>query len=387
MDVLNPVQDMFGDFQLTDLVSSRIREEMPDDTNIVIINIAELDRAGIAQQINIINQCRPKVIGIDSFFRRLKPNNPHGDSLLANAFSETENLILVSKLHYQDSLNVFDSLETSHPIFMKNAMTGSANLLTEGEEKFRTAREFCPYDTIATGNKRGWIEPFFAVKVAEVYRPGSTQMVKSRGNELETILYRGNIYGTKAKFAVIDAQDILDNNFLPEFLANKIVLMGYMGRELGTSENIWDIDKFFTPLNDKYVGKAIPDMYGIVVHANIVSMILNHHFVDESDPWLDFLLGFLFCFSSVVAFNFALNWAPQLFDPITKVVQLVLILVLIYIEVQIYRKSYFRVDFGIALAAIALAPDLLEIYLHIIKRFVTFLAEKTYIHKKIIEEK
>ena len=382
LDVLNPVQDMFGDFQLTDLVSSRIREEMPDDTNIVIVNIAELHRAEIAEQVHIINQCHPKVIGIDSFFRKLKPKHPEGDSLLAKAFEEVKNLILVSKLHYNDTLKTFDSLETSHPIFMRNTMTGSANLLTEGEESFRTARMFSPFDTIASGSRKGWVEPFFAVKIAEAYRPGALNIVRDRGNELETILYRGNVYGAKAKFAVIDAQDILDSNFLPEFLTNKIVLMGYMGRELGTSENVWDIDKFFTPLNDKYVGKAVPDMYGIVVHANIISMILNHHFVDESEGWMDFAIGIIICFASVVAFHFALRRVPQLFDPVTKLVQLALIIVLIFIEVQIYRKVHFRVDFGIALAAIALAPDLLEIYLHLIKRFYIFVTEKVYIHPK-----
>lgn len=387
LDALNPVQEMFGDFQLTDLVSSRIREEMPDDTNIVIINIGELDREGIAKQIEIINKCRPKVIGIDAFFYDLKPENIRGDQLLAEAFLKTPNLVLVSKLFYHDSLNIFDSLITSHSYFMKNVQTGSANLVTEGEEKFRTARVFSPFDSIVKPNGKGWIEPFFAVKVAELYRSGSSSIVKSRGNELETILFRGNIYGVKAKFPVIDAYDILDSNFLPEFLTNKIVLMGYLGKELGYSENIWDEDKFFTPLNDKYVGKAVPDMYGLVVHANIVSMILNNHFVDESPLWLDFLFGIVFCFMSVVAFHVALNRMPQLFDPITKVIQLFLILGLIYLEVQIYRKQYFRIDFGIALAAIALAPDLLEIYLHLIKRFVLFLSKNRYIHTKFFQKK
>lgn len=386
LDVLNPVQDMFGDFQLTDLVSSKIREEMPDDTSIVIINIADLHRDEIAQQVHIINQCHPKVIGVDSFFRKLKPKHPEGDSLLAKAFGEVENLVLVSKLLYSDSLKTFDSLETSHPLFMKNAMTGSANLLTEGDSSLRTARTFSPFDTINGGRRKGWVESFFAVKIAELYRPGSLKLVESRGNELETILYRGNIYGTKAKFASIDAHDILEGNFLPEFLTNKIVLMGYMGKELGISENVWDEDKFFTPLNDKYVGKAVPDMYGIVVHANIISMILNRHFVDESEGWIDFAMGLIICFTSVVAFHFALRRVPQLFDPVTKLVQLALIIVLIFIEVQIYRKTYFRLDFGIALAAIALAPDLLEIYLHLIKRFFIFVAEKVYIQRKIKEK-
>ncbi len=382
LDILNPVQDMFGDFQVTDLVSSKIREEMQQDTNVVVINIGDLDRGQIAQEIRTINKCQPKVIGIDAFFRKLKPNSPQGDSLLAQALSETKNMVLVSKFHYNDTLNLYDSLETSHPLFMKHVMTGAANLLTEGKEKFRTARQFAPFDTITHGRLKGYVEPFFAVKLAEIYRPGSSKRLVERNKELETIVYRGNIYGDKLKFTVIEGQDILDEYFDPQTLKGKIILMGYMGRELPLEENIWDEDKFFTPLNEKYVGKAVPDMFGVVVHANIISMVLYDHYVNESPPWVEGFLGLLFCFCSVVAFRFALDWAPQLFDPITKLAQLILIIVLVFAEGQIYRRTFFKIDFGIALAAIALAPDLLEIYLHLIKRFVTFLTEKAYIHIK-----
>jgi CHASE2 domain-containing sensor protein len=382
LDILNPVQDMFGDFQVTDLVSSKIREEMPQDTNVVVVNIGALNRAQIAEQIRMINKCNPKVIGIDAFFNELIPEHPVGDSLLAKAFLETKNLVLVSKFHYNELLDDYDSLLTSHPNFMKHTMTGAANLLTEGETKFRTARKFAPYDTIHAGSLKGHCEPFFAVKLAEIYRPGSTASIQQRKKELESIIYRGNIYGDKVKFTVIGAQDLLDGYFDPEVLKNKIVLMGYLGKEFALDENIWDEDKFFTPLNQKYVGKAVPDMFGVIVHANIISMILYNHYTNESPPWAEGLLGLLLCFCSVVAFHFVLDWAPQLFDPITKLVQLILIIVLIFLEAQVYRRTFFKIDFGIALVAIALAPDLLEIYIHLIKRFITFLVEKTYIRNK-----
>ena len=384
-DALNPVQDMLGDFEITDLVSSRIREEQAEDTNIVIINIGDLDREGIAQQIRIINSCDPKVIGIDSFFRRLKSSNPHGDSMLASAFAEAKNLVLVTKLHYNDTTRIFDSLETSHPIFVKNASAGSANLITEGEEKFKTARVFSPFDTVL--GRKMLIDTFFAVKLAEIYKPGSAKVVSDRKKDIEFIRYKGNIYGVKAKYFTIEAQDIIDGNFLPELLKNKIILMGFLGNEIGNSENIWDVDKFFTPLNDKYVGKATPDMFGVVVHANIISMILNKSFVNQSNKWIEYLISIILCFISVVTFHFVLEWIPQLFDPFTKAIQLIAIVVLIYCEMVIYYKQSFKIDLGIALGAIALAPDLLEIYLHLVKKFVTFLVDKAYITKKILKVK
>ncbi|MBC7389406.1 MAG: CHASE2 domain-containing protein [Opitutaceae bacterium] len=383
-DALNPVQDMFGDFEITDLVSSRIREEQQEDTNIVIINIGTFDRATIAQQVKIVNTCQPKVIGIDSFFRKLKPTNPEGDSALEKAFSEVKKLVLVTKLHYNEDSKFFDSLETSHPIFLKNATGGSANLITEGEEKFRTARVFSPFDTVIAAKQV--IDTFFAVKLAEIYKPGSAKLLSDRNNEIESIRYKGNIYGIKAKYFTIEAQDILDGNFLPDLLKNKIIIMGFLGREIGNSENIWDEDKFFTPLNDKYVGKAVPDMFGVVVHANIISMILNNTFVNETPKWIEYLLTFCLCFVSVVLFHFVLDWIPQLFDPFTKFLQFLAILILIGVEMFIYYKHSFRVELGIALGAIALAPDLLEIYLHVIKKFVTYLIKKVYITNKMVKQ-
>lgn len=385
IEILSPIQDVFSDFQITDLAASKIREEMPEDTNIVLINIGQLNREQLAQELVIIAGCKPKVIGIDAFFRR--PKDPQGDSLLARAMEQIENLVLVSKLHYNDTMGRFDSLERSHPMFLTNASTGFANLITEGENSFRTARTFSPFDTITAGLMKGRVEKFFALQVADIYKPGASNELENRrkdgGYDSEIIWYRGNIYGLKSKYYAIDAQDILDSNFLPSLLANKIVLMGFMGNEILTGENIWDFDKFFTPLNDKYVGKAVPDMFGVVVHANIISMILHNHYVNVSNIWLDVLVGFLFCFFSVVAFHFVLEWLPQLFDPITKLAQFALIIGLTFLQAYIYLKLSFKLDFGIALLAIALAPDLLEIYLHLLKRFVILLYKKIYIRGKI----
>ena len=383
-DALDPIQKMFGDFELTDMVSSQIRAEQSEDTNIVLVNISDFDRGRIAEEINIINAYKPKVIGIDAFFKQLKSNNPQGDSALAAALNNVENLVLVTKLLYNDSSKVFDSLETSHPFFLQNAKLGSANLITEGEESFRTARVFSPFDTVLSS--KTIIDTFFAVKIAEIYKTGSIKVVSKRDNDIEEIRYKGNIYGVKAKYFTIDAQDILDGNFSPDLLKNKIILMGYLGREVGNSENIWDEDKFFTPLNDNYVGKAVPDMFGVVVHANVISMILNQTFVDILPNWIKYLITIILCFVSVVVFHSILTTIPQLFDPITKALQLVILIILIGIEVLIFYKLSFKFDLGLALGAIALAPDLLEIYLHIIKKFVTFLIKKASSTPKVSQQ-
>jgi CHASE2 domain-containing sensor protein len=378
-EIFNPVSDMFGDFEITDLVSSKIEEETPEDTNIVLVNIGNLTRAEIAAEIDVINKYEPKVIGIDAFFR--KPKEDEIDMPLQAAFSNTKNLVLVSKLHYNDRTDNFDSLETSNPKFVQFAQTGHANFITEGDEMFRTARTFVPFDTVNIHQKRKEVEPAFASKIVKIFDPNAYKYLTERQNEIETIRYRGNIFGARRKFYVIDIDDVLQENFEPSLIRNKIVLMGYMGERVPETKNTWDNDKFFTPLNSKYVGKAFQDMFGVVVHANVISMILHQDYINESSELMSFIIGFLMCFFSVVLFHLVLEWTPQLFDPVTKGFQLVIIVILNFIVAYLFLVKNFKIDFGIALIAIALAPDLLEIYLHLIKRPLTFLLNKVYIRK------
>src|SRR5690606_41931860 len=55
LDFLDPIGDALDDMELTDIVFSRIREHPGADTNIVVVNVGNLSRDGIAEQINILN--------------------------------------------------------------------------------------------------------------------------------------------------------------------------------------------------------------------------------------------------------------------------------------------------------------------------------------------
>jgi len=376
-EVFSPISDMFGDFEITDLVSSRIEAETPEDTNIVLVNIGNLSRKEIAAQIEIINKYNPKVVGLDAFFRKHKGDEL--DAPLETAFSKTHNLILASKLHYNEIIDEFDSLEHSHDKFVRYARTGHTNFITEGETMFRTARTFVPFDTVKYKNGIEVSVPAFATKIVEIFNPNSFQTLAKRGNAIEIIRYRGNIFGARRKFYVIDIDDLIQGNFSPSLIRNKIVLMGYLGDRVPSSKNTWDVDKFYTPLNSKYVGKAFQDMFGIVVHANVISMILHKDYIDESSELLSITLGFIICFFSVAIFHLIFQRVPLLFDPISKAFQLVLIVILNFIVAYLFLQKNYKVDLGIALIAIALAPDLFEIYLQLIKRGITFLFKKVYI--------
>ena len=74
-------------------------------------------------------------------------------------------------------------------------------------------------------------------------------------------------------FTTISTQEILNASVDLNLLNGKIVLIGFCGSENGMT--VID-DKHFTPLNDNYAGKSLPDMYGIYIHANIISGYLNN---------------------------------------------------------------------------------------------------------------
>ena len=67
-DAFDPVGKAFGDMELTDITFSQLREDPIIDENVVIVNIGNLSRAGIAQQIMNISACKPRVIGLDIIF-------------------------------------------------------------------------------------------------------------------------------------------------------------------------------------------------------------------------------------------------------------------------------------------------------------------------------
>jgi len=213
IDFLNPISQAIGDFEITDIVFSKIRKEQPPDTQLVIVNIGNLSRNEIAQQINRINFFNPKVIGVDAFFRNEK--NSGQDSSLEKALANTKNLVMVSELSQLNSKSgFFEKLSGSHPKFLRNATTGFANLISE-TGTFRTIRRFLP--SIKVSEKQ---EVSFPVKVSTLFNPGKTEKFLSRKNETEIINYRGNF----RHFYFLDAEQVLDSLIRLDFIKDKIVI-------------------------------------------------------------------------------------------------------------------------------------------------------------------
>ncbi len=372
-NLFDPIGDALGDMQFTDVVFSRLRETPKADTNVVLVNLGNLNRRGIAQEINIITKYHPKVIGVDARFLAPKPDTI-GDMMLQGAIlnaKENSNIVLGCKLEgYNNNTNLWDSMAYSIPMFSDNATYNSyVNLITDNtaqsQDAPKTTRVFMPeYNFKGDKNKQ---QLSFAVRIADVYNPEVTQKFLARKNNTEVINYRGNYvasgYNNKIaqQFFALDVDDIFNENFVPSVLNNKIVLVGFMGSNFSNNDKEFE-DKFYTPMNKQYAGKAYPDMYGVVIWANIISMILHQDYVNVLPIWLETSVGIIIVFFNIMFFSVLYRKMSRWYDGLTKMIQLIELMLLLFLIIMFFHWFSLKLNLTLAFAGIGLAGDGLEFF-------------------------
>ncbi len=375
-DFLDPIGDALSGYEVTDQVFSNPQwREVPDvDDNVVVVNVGNLSRAEIAQQLSIINSFKPKVIGLDLIFRNLK-SDTLGDLMLANALANSPNIILYQKLldpFEEGGKNeaLWHNAEYSHPIFTQNHPTAFVNLNNEtagaNQFDFKSCRSFFPkqyiYDSITQKTDTVYA---FAVALAKYLNPKNVATLLDRNNNEEVVNYSGNVmdYGRTrlgTRFFAIDAYQLLDTMFTPDLIKDKIVLMGVMGNSFDDKYTVED--KYFTPLNSIQAGRANPDMYGVVVHANIVSMILNNSYIDSMGEYTSYIIAFLICFFNVLIFTIIYQKYSKWYDGATKLLQLTQALIFVFMIILFFHYFSYKLNLTYTIIVVLLAGDVLEVY-------------------------
>jgi CHASE2 domain-containing sensor protein len=379
MDWLDPVGQMLSDFDLTDVVFSKARQDNDKafEDQVILVNIAD-DRPTIAAQLRLINRLNPKVVGIDAFF--FKAKSPALDSPLVNALRETRNLVLGSQLVFSDTETKDPQpvdIRMSHPMFVAHAKTGFVNQVTE-EMESRTIRRFKP--------RTEWKgKPYytFGAVIAEAYKPGSIRMLDQRNQQEEFINYRGNIYFDRriqnttsaqmkesqfVKFMHFEQEQLFSQAFMemdPQAnpIKDKIVLIGEFDTR---KETITDM--FYTPLNSHYVGKSYPDMYGVVIHANIISMLIREDYINRMPEWLGLLISLILLHANVAFLVMLHDRAEVWYDLSARALQIILVFSVFISIIFCFYKFDFVLEFNLLIVAILVSGDLIEIYLDIMKR-------------------
>jgi len=135
----------------------------------------------------------------------------------------------------------------------------------------------------------------FASQIAKHYLNDKWQKFgyNNRLKRTNTIKFFGN----DSSFQYLDFEDFLYQE-KKIILKDKIVIQGYLGNPTGSRTDI--ADKFFTPLNKYFAGKTDRDMFGVIIHANIVNMLINNDFMlTFSTFWLG-VITFLTMFFSTI---------------------------------------------------------------------------------------
>jgi CHASE2 domain-containing sensor protein len=388
-DAFDPVGQALSDFEMTDYAFSNLRPDPKFEDRIVLVNIGKLTRLELAQQLSIVSSYKPRVIGIDSFFNC---EGGYYDTLncpqlldtmsnvfLSSAIEQAGNVVLVSKLLQTKSLirtgdvDLYDSMEYSDPMFMQFARPGFANLPTDAkyQEDVKLCRSFFP-----KVNVNGIDQYAFSVAMAMMYDSTKTAKLLKRNRVEELVNFRGNFEiqevrvqdenksdvessGFTGMFSALDISQVMNEEFDSTFLKDKIVIMGYLGDYFGDPS--WD-DKFFTPLNKKVAGRANPDMFGPVVHANIVAMILNEDYIEEISEETQYAIAFISCLLIVSLFVVIDEKLPTWFDALSVIIQVVLILLTSGLVVYAFAFWGVKLDLSITLAATAFVGPSYDIF-------------------------
>lgn len=368
-DVLKPLSQALKDFEMTDLIYARRvaadgstynlqDDHAAADTNIVLVNIGTLDREGIAAEVEVINAQKPRLIAIDTVFEQ--PTTAKADSLLAAALGQVEHLILGVNI-YQSSNNQKDSLGCYYAPLYANAQKAALGFASGGRNK--VTRDFYPIHQIGDS-----LIPSFAAQMAKIAYPHAYEHLQERNNTKERINYRR----TDLQYITLDVQDI----FNPELAVNlkdKVVILGYMGQQLGTQS--WEV-KYYTPLNEKYIGKTAPDMFEAAIHANTLSMIKDGDYLNQMPQWLCVLLGIALCLLNVRLFLWVNQWFSRWYDAVTKLLQFIEIALLLYVVLLVFSYFHYKIDLTLGLTALLFAGDLLEVYTSVVKNFALLLKTK-----------
>lgn len=415
LSFLDPVGDAFEDVEISDVVYSqmgknrdlRLREDgvtPQENSEIVIINVggADKSRRDIAAMVNVAAEGGAKVIALDVFFEYMKPDTM-GDYMLQDAFKNFDNLVLVNKLlDYNDTTGNYSTIKESENFFNQHAINGFANMVTkfddteEKENGFKVCRKFL---TKAIHEETKDEVLAFPLKVCQLYDSTSLNVIKKRDRLQESIDFVGNIWTPfpqgylpefykfdqidkwkKQHFPVIEHNCVINRFYemigmgkaFPQwgsveldFFKNKIVLIGYVGDriDIDTGE-----DKFFTPLNEKYIGKANRDMYGIVVHANIISTILGDRYSSEMADWQGHLFGIFLVYLVFAMFRPIYDDFKVWYDGVTKTMSLILSMFILFVIGWLFAEYDYKLKLeAIYFGCILLAGDFLEIYYGLIR--------------------
>ncbi len=342
------------DIDFTDLYYY-YRPKPKPDTNIVVVNIGVLNRAELAGLFKIISENKPKAIGIDILFDE-EAEVTAGTEMLSEVFKHITNAVFASAYKGTDD-NGRDVMEHQSPVIRQHLKEGVVNLnISKDDPEKGTVRSFYPVTTINGESKLS-----FGFEIGSLWNKD----ILKKKTEDETFIRwygyceRANVPDSLVVFKSIDWHRIQDGQYARSELENKIVLVGYAGDVL--HERYRPDDKLYTPLNGKMIGRSLPDMYGVEIHANIIKMIIDDNLIYQSK-----VLDFVFNLIILSLFSLILFWINKKYGRqysiLSKIVLIIFIDLLAFAAIEIFFLSdgAIKILIGEGLFVMLFLPDAYE---------------------------
>jgi CHASE2 domain-containing sensor protein len=354
----NPVSKAIQDFSFLDVYySERLNKNEDINPEIVLINVEHKSRYEIGLVLEQVLAANPKVVGFDVILK--ESENAAGDTLLAKQLKSNK---VVSSVVLSA-----DKIIANHPFFTFENEPGFVNFnfdaqntvireFVSGTQQFNTNYE--SFSTIITKtylSKKDWVK--FELKA------------KLQGSRV--INYQGNLEDFM-HFTIDDFMTLKSKSIIKD----KIVLLGYLGTPTG---NTFDVeDKHFTPLNETTSGKSVPDMYGLVIHANIISMIISDNFMYKAPVFWIILLTFLFSFLASIYFIWLDKRLKISYRTVRKTILFVFAIVLIWITLVLFKNGIVLKSAPI-IAVTVFSAGFIKFYKHLVRYVQTKRTFKSYI--------
>lgn len=165
---------------------------------------------------------------------------------------ETDELVQAGRAtqHLED--NFFESLKKSIPKFSDNSIIGHTNFILDEEGVLGY------FNPIVITRDEEVIA--FAARCAMIVDLEKTKDFIRKAAVEKKIRYSGN----RDYYLIIDHEEVFNYSQKLNLIEGKVVIMGFVGNDMDESE-----DLHLTTFEES------PEMYGVVIHANVIEMILN----------------------------------------------------------------------------------------------------------------
>lgn len=394
---IDPFSEAIKNHDVMDIAISKFRNheqaELFDD-KVFIINSEVTNRKEIAAAIKFLQHRKVQGIGLDLIFDTLHQNE--ADTILASVLGN-KNIVMGYTFnenhdHGQGTNHKHNSIIDlkSDIFFTAKVEQGYVNL---GSNDGFSVRAFEPFHEV-----EGKRLPSFGVSLASIAKPEVISQLEQRNNKIEWINFKriqpgavNRIYPINSKAVVHYAyssigQFLRDTSaFAKDYFKDKIVLIGFNGEH---SKALSMKDRYFTPLNEVYHGRSLPDMHGVVIHANIISMLLHNEYIDEVSEKFLYLISFIVFLLNYYLFEKISTKRYFLMIAIVRSIQIVQFILLFTSCIVLMAYFNIKVGFILMITAVILSYELYEFYEHKLKsRFFerdSFLYNNVY--KKIIKK-